>query len=532
MKTVLLGLVLSLCAFGQGRYNSGSVLWASAIPGVILDASQYGSGTQTCTDNSAKLSGAVTAVLATFSSATLFLDGPSCIGPTTTLTNQVICMAMPSAGQWSIIGVGPSAGFFVKSGANCTALSNSQNQVNQGTPAAIGNNGNIILRNFFLNGNWSNQSGTVCATGSGTAACFGIFLQTVNNVTIEGIALSNTYSFGILLSNTSNTWVRDSLILEPNSTNHDGLHYDGPFTNVNVSHNQFQGGDDCIALNVPEGYGGNSSGVFLHDNAMVGTGCSDFVRIYNYLGSGTTFTLSNVVIDGVTGLATCSANPAVFYFPGNTGGITEALNAKISHVDVQGSGVCALLYEAGSWGIIDITDWRISHPGPSIAMIQLTGVATESTISNGVIERTATADNTAWPVQVNGGSQHQVYNLTLSNLAVLDVNGSNFTAAPYLLDVSGSARAINLTLGGGLTSYKMTTFASSGTVSNINNLFGTIPWPLTVATLPGCAAPMAGAAFATVTDALVAPTFLVAPSGGGTNFTPVVCNNATTWVSY
>ena len=82
MKTLILALTLSLCAFGQGRYNSGSVLWASAIPGVILDAALHGSGTQTCTDNSAKLNSAVAAVLASFTSATLFLDGPSCIGPT------------------------------------------------------------------------------------------------------------------------------------------------------------------------------------------------------------------------------------------------------------------------------------------------------------------------------------------------------------------------------------------------------------------------------------------------------------------
>jgi Glycosyl hydrolases family 28 len=533
MKTVLLSLVLSLCAFGQGRYNSGSVLWASAIPGVILDASLNGSGTQTCTDNAAKLNAAVAAVLASFTSATLFLDGPSCIGATTTLTNQIICLAMPSAGNWSIIGVGPSAGFLVKSGANCTALSNSQNQVNQGTPATIGNNGNIILRDFTLNANWANQSGTVCATGTGTDTCFGIFLQTVNNVTVHGIALSNTYSFGILLSNVSNVWVEDNLILEPNLTNHDPIHFDGPFTNITVSGNQLQAGDDCIALNAPEGYGGNSSGVFLLDNAMVGAGCLDYVRMYNYNGSGSTFTITNVIMDGLTGLGLCNnANTAIFWFGGATTGVTEANDVKISHVDVNGNSNCQLLQTQGSWGIVDISDWRITSPRASAAVIQFGGVQTEATVSNGVIQRAVTADDTAWPVQVNGGNLHLVYNLTLSNIAVLDTYGQNFTAAPYLIDVSGSARAINLTLGGGLTSYKISAFASSGSVAQMNNVFGSIPWPLTVATLPTCAAPMAGAAFATVTDALVAPTFLVAPSGGGTNFTPVVCNNATTWVSY
>jgi hypothetical protein len=533
MKTVLLSLVLSLCAFGQGRYNSGSVLWASAIPGVILDASLNGSGTQSCTDNAAKLNAAVAAVLASFTSATLFLDGPSCIGATTTLTNQIICLAMPSAGNWSIIGVGPSAGFLVKSGANCTALSNSQNQVNQGTPATIGNNGNVILRNFTLNGNWSNQSGTVCAGGTGTDTCFGIFLQTMNNIVIEGITLSNAYCFGILLSNVSNVWVKDNSLLQPNQINRDPLHFDGPFTNVTASGNLLQAGDDCIALNAPEGYGGNSSGVFLLNNSMVGSGCLDYVRMYNYIGSGSTFTITNVIMDGLTGTAFCNnSNTALFWFGGATTGVTEANDVKISHVDVNGSGNCQLLQTQGTWGVVDISDWRITSPRASAAVIQFGGVQTEATVSNGVIQRAVTADDTAWPIQVNGGNLHLVYNLTLSNIAVLDTYGQNFTAAPYLIDVSGSARAINLTLGSGLTSYKISAFASSGTVSNINNLFGTIPWPLTVATLPTCAAPMAGAAFATVTDALVAPTFLVAPSGGGTYFTPVVCNNATTWVSY
>jgi hypothetical protein len=535
MKTILLSLVLSLCAFGQGRYNSGSVLWASAIPGVILDASQYGSGTQTCTDNSSKLSGAVTAVLATFTSATLFLDGPTCIGPTTTLTNQIICMAMPSAGQWSIIGVGPSAGFFVKSGANCTALSNSQNQVNQGTPATIGNNGNIILRNFFLNGNWSNQSGTVCATGTGTAACFGIFLQTLNNIYIEGIILTNTYSFGIVLSNVSNVWVQKNSLLQPNFTNHDPIHFDGPFTNITVSENLLQSGDDCIALNAPEGYGGNSANIFLLNNQMVGSGCLDYVRMYNYIGSGSTFTINNVIMDGLTGLGLCnSSNTAIFWFGGATTGVTEANDVKISHVDVNGNSNCQLLQTQGTWGVVDISDWRITSPKASAAVIQFGGVQTEATVSNGVIQRAVTADQTAWPIQVNGGNLHLVYNLTLSNIAVLDTNGQNFTAAPYLMDISGSARAINVTLGGGLTGYKITAFLSSGSYANINNLFGTIPWPLTVGTLPTCAAPMAGAAYATVTDELTVVTTSLgtAAVGGGSVFTPVVCNNATTWVVY
>jgi hypothetical protein len=454
MKPLILALLVASGVQAQSTVNAATtfkgsvtttsnVVFASQIPNMVLDGCNpvtgLNSGGTVCADNAARMN-AVLTTATVYKPVTLLLDIGSGISA---------AIAGTSSGNWAIVAGAPGAGLFALAGCNCTVINNGVAYPSAGTPPAQG--ANITIEGVYLNGNRSNQN--ACAN-----VCFGIELFNVSNIHVRGVTITNVTCFATVFGNVSFVWVEENQILQANISNTDPIHFDGPFSNLTVRANQLQSGDDCIALNLPEGYGGNGSNVALIDNQMVGTGCSDYVRVYNNVGGGgyPTYTLTNAIVEGLTGLATCTANPSIFYFHEAVPYATEALNMKISHVDVSGSGNCQLMQAAGSWGEIDLSDWILKNPAPNLAAVVLEGVITTSTISDGVIERTVTANNTAWPVQV---VSHPVMNLNLANLSVVDINGGSFSAAPQLLDVSNGGTVGSLSLN--------TPFNGNGKIANL-----------------------------------------------------------------
>jgi hypothetical protein len=265
--------------------------------------------------------------------------------------------------------------------------------------------------------------------------------------------------FATGFGNVSNVTITNNTILQGPGTGGDPIHLTGPFSNVYIANNKLQSGDDCIALNLPEAYGGNASNVLIANNQMVGEGCSDFMRIYNNVGGGAnpTYRITGVVVDGVIGKVTCTANPAVFYFGEASGGgaFAEANTLKASHIDVDGSSNCMLAQMHGTWGSVDFSDWILRNPKANTPAIQYFADVTSSTITGGVIERYAAGQATSWPIQVGAAT---VKNLQLSNIVVTDPSGSNFNAAPQLLDIVAGTVS-QMTLG--------TPFNGNGKISNL-----------------------------------------------------------------
>jgi hypothetical protein len=189
---------------------------------------------------------------------TLIIDGSALISG----------LFLPADGYWSIQGLGCGTGFFVKSGTNNDGIHNGPPSPlieNNPGPPAPPRGMNVSLSNFVLNGNRGNGLDGDSTTGAqqgnlSVAWYFGINLTNLNNIVIENVAVVNSPSFHIRLSNVGNVSVSGCL-MQTNGVNTDGLHFDGPANDITISNCSFSTGDDAIALNCPEGYTGNISRV-------------------------------------------------------------------------------------------------------------------------------------------------------------------------------------------------------------------------------------------------------------------------------
>jgi hypothetical protein len=111
-------------------------------------------------------------------------------------------------------------------------------------PASRGSN--IILENFALNGN----------RNGATAGCHGIALRDVNDILEQNVIVYNTKLYANVYDNVGRLKVVQSTAYATNlsTANTDGYHIDGGSDHVTISDIHCHTGDDCFALNAPEGY--------------------------------------------------------------------------------------------------------------------------------------------------------------------------------------------------------------------------------------------------------------------------------------
>ena len=449
--------------------------YASQIPGVVLDANLSGPNTQTCTDNTVKLN----AVLATATSAhpvDLVMDGATCLYNITPSGSRglydIMCLDLRGLSNVTIEGQGWGTGFLVKDGEHCAAISNYT--VYPGPAADVYPSrtmGNYVFRNFQLVG----------ASDVGSSGVVnGLKIFDAQNIVVENVKITNVnYSFGTVWGNVGNVSVTDSQILQPSTSGTDPVHFDGPADHITLKRLKLQSPDDCVALNAPEGQGGAITDVYMEATTMAGSGCGDFMRIYNYVGPGYNggrfYGTQRIVVDGVYGTATCAYNPSIFYFgeAGHSG--TDNLNdLQANHIDVDGSGNCQLAWFQGTWDAgTHISDWVMRNPKPGVASVLLGGGLTSTTLTfnNGVLMRGSSGQSTAWPFQVQPYSNTSV-NLNLTNIFALD-SGGVYAAAPQLLDVSSTAQLGTLTIGSPMSKNgKITNLLSTGSFAKINSVVG------------------------------------------------------------
>ncbi len=233
-------------------------IWASKI-GCALDCDLRSGGNINtggeATDDAPRINAAMAAASAT-NPITLIIDGPALISG----------LFLPAGGYWNIAGLGCGTGFFVKTGTNNDGIHNGGPDFTE--PSSPGPNvpsrgSSVSLRNFTINGNQGNGRDGDSTTGStqGTPVWhFAINLMNLNNVNVENIVVVNSPSFQITFSNVGNVNV-SGCVLRSQGPNTDGLHFDGPANDITISNCDITSGDDSIALNCPEGYGGNISSV-------------------------------------------------------------------------------------------------------------------------------------------------------------------------------------------------------------------------------------------------------------------------------
>jgi hypothetical protein len=164
----------------------------------------------------------------------------------------------PSAGHWSIVGFGPDTGFFIASGANFHGISNVSTLAVAVNGPAPGRGSNVAIRDLTINGNVGGNSTTGDPRGgntSGVSWYFNLYLKSLNGIEIRNVNSIDSPAFQCVLENCGH-WIVDGCNFNSTTGNTDGIHVNGPSNNGIVANCSFLCGDDPIALNSCEGYGG------------------------------------------------------------------------------------------------------------------------------------------------------------------------------------------------------------------------------------------------------------------------------------
>lgn len=269
-----------------------TILYASKLTGVHQDtiaATGTGlSGSGTGTDDWAVLQAAINAA-AQAGPVKLIQDGGSTLTATLTLPSysEIDCL-------------NPNNGFFMANGSGATVIRIGSGPSSPSDPqiAAPAQGTSAGIENCAINGNRGNgtvgnsQNGNYRGTGNYTsiyvnnyAWLFDVDVMNMQNVWLRNNTFFNAPTYSLRMTNVSHVDVRGNRFKpfadsDPVTDygNTDGVHIDGPASDIRVIGNSGRTGDDFVAVNAPEGYGGLVQNVVVADNVC--ELCLSFSRIY------------------------------------------------------------------------------------------------------------------------------------------------------------------------------------------------------------------------------------------------------------
>jgi hypothetical protein len=447
-------------------------IYASKIAGVVLDcvvnpylpnAGKTASG-GTPTDNTTAINNALLSLAAVGVGAMrLILDGGTA---TTGLT-------LPSVNNCEIAGIGWQSGIYVLSGSNHDAIQNGIPYTLAGfqpSGVAPAPSGYVRLSNFCINGNRGN--GTTGNSNSGNPrGITGVYwyanvaLYGVLGLRIEDMFIYDSPTYSMRLMNCSDVAITNNEIINPNATagvNNDGIHIDGPFSNVSILGNHIDNNysDDAIALNCPEGYtgGANITRVTITGNTF--TNVFAALRVYG----GTNALAGEVVFSSNTG----NAQAYVVVLGFTSSGIADASGRSIlvANNNFQSTGnfisigdnIGDLLLNGNVWDSPNFAGQFIVGTG---------GTASSITVNNCQIYRSTVGNNTSTPLLAASGSL-AIGRMTISDFQVINQQGQSYSAIANLLAMT------NVTIGAlYIAALDYTNIAAlADSYSGITNLYG------------------------------------------------------------
>lgn len=269
----------------------------------------------TATDDGPRINAAMAGASAE-NPITLIIDGSALISG----------LFLPAGGYWGIVGLGDGTGFFVKTGTNNDGIHNGRPDAgipSDPGPPAPARGANVSLKNFTLNGNQGNGHNGDSTTGlkQGTKQVWycGINLMNIENITLEKVVIVNTPAYHVRLSNVGHVSA-SGCVLKSKGLRTDGLHFDGPANDIDISHCDFTLGDDAIALNCPEGYTGSISNITVTNCTFKS---STMMRLYATFDSSSRTTIDNVTVKNCSG----TVFVAGFSLCDGSGGSPEAIKS-------------------------------------------------------------------------------------------------------------------------------------------------------------------------------------------------------------
>jgi hypothetical protein len=414
----------------------------------VMRASALGASTDMTKDSTDVLN----SFLATASSSNpikLILDGMF----------QTQGLVLSSAGYTTIEGIGAGSGVYmidnspqdcIRIGAYTAATGASEGAYNITLPARSARN--IVLRDFIIQPNTlSGQNGQTNASAnqpvSGAAAhgTLGIILANCTDVLIDNITyLEPSQNYCLCLSNVGYVKVINSRFTTT-GIGHDGIHIDGPAEDIGIENCDFATGDDAIALNAPEGYGGDISRVTVTNCRF--NGSLSILRAYSSIDpaafpTNNVHRIRNVAVSNCVGVA----SNICFVFGIFGGGFSST--ADVDQIQDFTVSNCTFA-SPNSFAQIQNTVGAMTFrgvkyiPQSNAAVIFSNYSIGELTLDDFAILRNPVGNSAPNGLLSSNGSS-AIDRLTLRHVRVIDEEGSSYTAVPYLLDLAGTVAALRM----------------------------------------------------------------------------------------
>ena len=299
---------------------------------------------------------------------------------------------------------------------------------------------NYRIRNIKVDGNRRNN-GKTDVSGNWI---FAIDLANVARVILENLWVYDSPTYAVRLNNCADVVARGCRFEAPsNAGNTDGLHFDGPASDIRISDCYFQTGDDAIALNMPEGYGGAILRAAITN--CVFNNCLSALRIYSYNSA-----LPNSYVAGRIVFANCSGQivpdtsnflQAVFIlgFQVNAAHVEAVRDFLASNCTFQSSGKIASAMDNCGAVAFDNFIWDApTNPNPWVLLNDNgnQNVSISSLTFRGCrIRRTTLGSAAAFAVASAGGGA-SIGRLEIDGFSVENEAGQSYAAIPYLIDTT------------------------------------------------------------------------------------------------
>jgi hypothetical protein len=329
----------------------------------------------------------------------------------------------------------------------------------------------IILRDFQIYPNGQlNAGANQPVSGAAAHGTYGIILANCTDITIDNVTFESACAnYCVTLSNVDHVNVRNCNFTT-GGTLHDGVHIDGPAEKIHISNCTFATGDDAIALNAYEGWGGDITDVTIDSCIFVSS--LTLMRAYGSAsGDSTTMVkVSRVAVSNCTGtVQSCVASLGLSAGGCNNANVDEIRDITFSNCDIThlGSTYAPFLLCCNVRALA--INNHIHRPTSAISMMHGYGAnAVDVTINGLTIIRDDSADAAPGIVDVNcsGGTFQK---LTLRGITVADQTGSSYTALPYVV---GATSALTELVIDSVDMDKFTALLDSNGTTNITTIKG------------------------------------------------------------
>jgi hypothetical protein len=362
-------------------------------------------------------------------------------------------------GYTTIEGTGWGSGVFVLNGSNqdgirigayTSATGNSEGAYNIALPARLATN--IILRDFTLDANGAgNTTGPIgCAPINEPVAdapvhgVYGAILANCTNVHVDNVNFKASPTYALCLTNAGFVTVSDCQFIST-GTLHDGVHIDGPSSDIGIDNCYFSTGDDSIALNAPEGYGGDISRVTVTNCRF--NGSLAVMRIYTsldtaYMPTNNVHKVRDVAVSNCVGY-TYNQCFSLGIFGGGlsaTYDVDQVQDLMVSDCTLSSPNSLAVI--TTPFGKITFRNVNFI-PTSAAAVIQSWYPIGELMLDGVTILRNADGSYapSAWVSSIAGSN---IDRLSLLNCRVIDELGTNYAAVPCILDIGGVVGALSM----------------------------------------------------------------------------------------